>query len=354
MHRKAYWLLLAACALCLLPVGAFAATYQASTAEELQTALASAADGDTIQLVGTLADVGSVTLDKDLTISGGTVTGNSDFRVGSGQNVTFTGVTFRDIHNDASTLSAIYADDLAGSLTVTGCTFEDCDWDAIQVTPVAGAEITITDNVFRDDDPAVRQQRYVHIQSALNTDFTATVTRNQMFGDLAQEALGVYYPADPDKQTLDRNFIADTMTYPVCILNGTGENIAQIAYPLVNENGQVRTDQVVLGKSEFYATAYPSLAAAAAAGETDLALIRDTALNENVDFPEGTTLDLNGNTLTLGPGVTLPDTVTVVENGGQVVPQPDTTTLLWVILLLALLGVFAWLLIAWLAQEERN
>ncbi len=354
MNRKICLLLMALCILCLLPAGALAATYQASTAEELLTAITNAADGDTIQINGTLTDIGSVILDKDLTITGGTITGNSDFRLSGDQNVTFRSVTFRNISNDANNLSAIYAADLSGSLTVIGSTFEDVDWDAIQVTPVAGAEITVTDNVFRDVDPTVRGQRYVHIQSARNVDFTATVTENQMFDDLTQEALGVYYPADPDKQDLDRNYIADTMTYPVCILNGQGENIAQIAYPLLDEDGQVRTDQAVLGKSEFYATPYPSLEAAAAAGETDLALIQDTTLNENVDFPEGTTLDLNGRTLSLAPGVTLPDTVTVVENGGQVAPLPDTR-LVWVaLLLIALLGLLAWALIIGVLQEDRS
>ncbi len=353
MQQKAIRLLLTVCLMCLLPACALAATYQASNGAELQTALASAADGDTIQLVGTLTDLGPVTIGKDLTITGGEVTGNSSFNLTGDQNVTFTDVTFRSISNDANNLSAIYANSLTGSLTVTGSTFADVDWDAIQVAPLAGAQIIITGNTFRDDDPTVRQQRYVHIQSALNTDFTAAVTENRMFGNLQQEALGVYYPADPDKQTLDRNYIADTMTYPVCILNGQGENIAEIAYPLLDENGQVRTDQVVLGKSEFYAAAYPSLEAAAAAGETDLVLIQDAALNENVDFPAGTNLDLNGKTLTLAPGVSIPDTVTVDENGGQIVQQPDLRVLLGILLLVALLLLFAWYLLFGVTQLDR-
>ncbi len=353
MKCKMCMLLLAVGLVCL-PLCAQAATFPVTDAAELTAAIANAADGDTIQITGTLTDTGSIVVDKDLTITGGAITGDSDFRVGAAQNVTFRGVTFRDIHNAASQLSAIYADDLAGSLTVTGCTFDDIDWDAIQVTPVAGADVTITGNVFRDDDPAVRQQRYVHIQSAMNTDFSATVGGNQMFDDLAQEALGVYYPADLSKQQLSRNDIADTMTYPVCILNGMGENVAQIAYPLLDENGQERTDQVVLGKSEFYATPYPSLSAAAAAGETDLALILPTTLTENVDFPAGTTLDLNGQTLTLAPGVTLPDTVTVVENGGQVNPQTNNDLLLGLLLLALMLGVLGLSVLIWMTQDERG
>ncbi len=348
MQRKLVSLLLALCV--ALPLCALAATYPVTNAAELQNAITTAADGDTIQLTGNFQDIGQIAINKNLTITGGTVTGNSSFAVGSNQNVTFTGVTFTDINNATNNLSAIYASGLAGSLTVTDCTFADCDWDAIQATPVAGAQLTITGNTFRDDDPTVRQQRYVHIQSAPNTDFTATVTDNRMFGDLAQEALGVYYPADPAKQQLSRNYIADTMTYPVCILTGSGDNEAQIAYPLITEDGQVRTDQAVLGKDEFYATAYPSLEAAAAAGESDLVLIEDTTLTQNIDLPEGSTLDLNGKTLTTAPGVTLPDTVTVNENGGQIKPAPAPASLgwLWLLILIPLLA----LLIIWLEERE--
>ncbi len=333
--RKAFCLLLL---LLMLPMSmAHAAVFPVTDGAQLLSAIASAADGDTIQLNGTLADIGTVDVAKNLTFTGGTVTGNSSFRVEGTKDVTFTGVTFSDIHNPSNTLSAIYAPGLAGSLTVTDCAFDDIDWDAIQATPVDGAQLTITGNTFRDDDPAVRQQRYVHIQSAPDTDFSATVTDNRMFGDPAQEALGVYYPADPAKQQLTRNFFADTITYPVCILNGAGENIAQIAYPQIDENGQPRVDQAVLGKSEFYATAYPSLEAAAAAGESDLVLLDNTALTQNIALPDGSTLDLNGYTLTTAPGVSLPDNVTVIENGGSVTSAAQPGAWWWLLLLLPFL-----------------
>lgn len=89
-------------------------------------------------------------------------------------------VKFVDIHNstevDEATCkyygwesktgnqSAIYASGLTGTATITGCTFDNIDWDAIQITPTKGASIVITDNVFQHTNDTDTQLRYVHIQ----------------------------------------------------------------------------------------------------------------------------------------------------------------------------------------------
>lgn len=89
-------------------------------------------------------------------------------------------VKFENIHNnvvvDADTCeyygwesktgnqSAIYASGLTGKAIITDCTFDNIDWDAIQITPTKTAEIEITDNVFKHTNTTDTQLRYVHIQ----------------------------------------------------------------------------------------------------------------------------------------------------------------------------------------------
>lgn len=60
--------------------------------------------------------------------------------------------------------SAIYASGLTGEAVITGCTFDNIDWDAIQITPTETAEIEITGNVFKHTNTTDTQLRYVHIQ----------------------------------------------------------------------------------------------------------------------------------------------------------------------------------------------
>ena len=60
--------------------------------------------------------------------------------------------------------SAIYASGLTGTATITGCTFDNIDWDAIQITPTEDASIVIKNNVFQHTNTTDTQLRYVHIQ----------------------------------------------------------------------------------------------------------------------------------------------------------------------------------------------
>ena len=60
--------------------------------------------------------------------------------------------------------SAIYASDLTGKVVIKDCTFDNIDWDAIQITPTETAEIEITGNVFKHTNTTDTQLRYVHIQ----------------------------------------------------------------------------------------------------------------------------------------------------------------------------------------------
>ncbi len=230
----------------------------------LAEAAAAATAGQTITLISDVADAGNVSLKAGVTLDGDghKVTGNSAVYINKAGG-TVQNVVFENIHNDANNLSAVYASGLEGTATITGCTFDNCDWDAIQATPVAGAVLTITGNVFdTDNTDGVQQQRYVHIQSAANVDFTAKVTGNVMKGDTKQGALEAYFFADEEKIDVSRNYIEDMAD--VCILDGTGALRNDKVFPAYKDAEKTEFYQPVamIATSAYSADYYPTVAAA--------------------------------------------------------------------------------------------
>ena len=187
--------------------------------------------GDTIVILLDVEDLGALTVKTGVTLDGNgkTISGNSAIYMNAGAKVT--GVTFKDIKNANGTLSAIYAIRLAGRVEIVNNVFDSVEYDAIQITPADGAEIVITDNVFKGVS-----KRYVHIESVRseNVAFKATVTANKMYSDNAVSPLDVYYFADESLINVASNYIADTTN--VCVLNANAENLAVKALPIMNED----------------------------------------------------------------------------------------------------------------------
>ena len=244
----------------LLPVARIGETRYYS----LQDAIDAATAGQTVTLLKDLTDTDKISLKAGVTLDGDghKVTGNSAVYINKAGG-TVQNVVFEDIHNAANNLSAVYASGLEGTATITGCTFDNCDWDAIQATPVAGAVLTITGNVFdTDNTDGVQQQRYVHIQSAANVDFTSTVTGNVMKGDTKQGALEAYFFADEEKINVSHNYIEDMAD--VCILDGTGALRNDMVFPAYKDAEKTELYQPVamIATSAYSADYYPTLAAA--------------------------------------------------------------------------------------------
>ena len=148
-------------------------------------------------------------------------------------------VKFMNIHNnvvvDADTCeyygwesktgnqSAIYASGLTGKAVITGCTFDNIDWDAIQITPkTTTAEIVITDNVFTHTNTTGTQLRYVHIEHNTAASFGSkiaqlTVTDNQFYNtqntnDIIN-SIGIWYVKDTTTTLqLSGNYVEDIAT----------------------------------------------------------------------------------------------------------------------------------------------
>lgn len=289
----------------------------------LAAAAAAANDGDIVTLVADIADAGNVTVNKNITIDGNDkkITGDSRLTIAKTAEVTITGVNFEDIHNDKNTLSAIYAGGLEGKLTVTDCTFDDVDWDAIQVTPASGAEITITGNTFKDTDSTVVAQRYVHIESAKEaTDYTVTVTGNKMYGTLAQESMGVYYVKDDTTAKLSGNYIEGT----VCILGYEDGwvNKGELAFPMVEEDLTTEASQAAIIGSAYTQTFATLAEAIAAANDGDTVTLLADASGDGSVIDKDITIDFGGHTYTVTGMVGSAGTVT---NGYQLLKDNNIT-----------------------------
>ncbi len=195
MKRTVLALLLAVLmAATLMTVGAAAEDYEAeidgTKYATLTKALSNAHSGQTVTLLkdidNSITAVGytggiNYSLNEGVTLDGAdhTISGHIGVLINAAGG-TVKNVKFENIHNkvvvDADTCehygwesktgnqSAIYASDLTGKAVITGCTFDNIDWDAIQITPTKTAEIEITDNVFKHTNTTDTQLRYVHIQ----------------------------------------------------------------------------------------------------------------------------------------------------------------------------------------------
>lgn len=166
-------------------------------------------DGDLFKNVDTAADNPSDYVDLSFKKDS---SGNSVLRKGSEGN-----------------LSAIYANGLTGSLSITGCTFTNCDWDAIQVyVPAKTAKgeankpmIDISDNKFSMSEKN-GGMRYIHIKTSYNEGngvafSKLNVKKNYFFNceNLISSSMDILYLNNADNGVVDlkENFFEG----PVCV-----------------------------------------------------------------------------------------------------------------------------------------
>lgn len=254
MKRTVLALLLAVLmAATLMTVGAAAEDYEAAIGDTeydtLTEALSKAKSGQTVTLLKDIDNSitadgyksginyslkAGVTLDGD----GHTLSGHIGVYINAAGG-TVKDVKFVNIHNnvevDADTCeyygwesktgnqSAIYASGLTGEAVITGCTFDNIDWDAIQITPKEGSSIEIIDNVFEHTNTTDTQLRYVHIQSAysfLGMAVNMVITDNKFFasGNKSDNvcSIGAWYVNDNAKVVnLSGNYFDDVTSAEV-------------------------------------------------------------------------------------------------------------------------------------------
>nr|WP_326185170.1 S-layer homology domain-containing protein [uncultured Oscillibacter sp.] len=306
----------------------------------LQAAAANATAGDTITLIDNISNPipidnadhaaitislpAGVTLDGD----GHTISGDVSINVNAAGG-TIQNVKFVDIHNSAipkdddsskygfvnkvGTLTAIYGRGLSGKMTVTNCTFDGFDWEAIQITPVAGAEIVITDNTFTAKN--TQPVRNIHVESSsTNVDFSATITRNKFYNGsvLKETALEVYCAKSPDKLKLSGNYIDNPIG--VCVITGSSwyNYNPDLAIPFANADFTEEIYPAVKSGSGNYFY-YLTIEQAINEGVTSIKLAKN--VNENITIPSGKTITLDDGGYTLDGTITNNGTLKIASGG---------------------------------------
>ena len=298
--------------------GQYVAKVGSKKYETLADAIRLAGKGKTITLLADVADCGSLTISKNITLdgSGHTISGNSSISVNMPGNaaadVTIKNVNFKDIAN-GNKLSAFYFSQVKGKLTITGCTFDSIEYEAIQVTPMEGAEINISNNVFKAKADGT-QVRHIHIEMAYGSGFDCegqniklTVTDNQLHGTVSGDAsMGIWWVGTDSTLKVDGNYMEHPETVSITLANsGVHYNRGDLIYP-ARSQADVDVDDLMpavivaeKASGESKIKAYSTLAEAVAAaqdGQT-VRLMADVEQNAQLAIDKSITLDLNGKTI---------------------------------------------------------
>lgn len=321
--------------------GQYVAKVGSTKYETLADAIRLAAKGRTVTLLADVADCGSLTISKNITLDGGghTISGNSSISVNMPDNaaadVTIKNVNFKDIAN-GNKLSAFYFSQVKGKLTITGCTFDSIEYEAIQVTPMEGAEVNVSSNVFKAKADGT-QVRHIHIEMAYGSGFDCegqniklTVTDNQLHGTVSGDAsMGIWWVGTDSTLKVDGNYMEHPETVSITLSNGgVHYNRGDLIYP-ARSQADADVDDLIpavivadKASGESKIKAYNTLADAVAAaqdGQT-VRLLTDVA-ESSIKVNANITIDLNKMTVT-GSFVTYGEVT--IQNGTIDVPDGKT------------------------------
>lgn len=321
MKRTVLALLLAVfMAATLMTVGAAAEGNEAEIGgteyATLTEALSEAKSGDTVTLLkdidNSITAVGytdgiEYRLNEGVTLDGNghTISGHIGVFINAAGG-TVKNVKFENIHNDVEVdpdtceyygwesktgnQSAIYASGLTGKAVITGCTFDNIDWDAIQITPTETAGIEITGNVFKHTNTTDTQLRYVHIQytaSFFGVPISElTITDNQFYTTENTDdffcSIGIWkVNKDTPNLKLNGNYVEDYSTTEVSVI-GLG-----YLFPARSTPDAVKDDYqpVAYNGTEIYMT----LKEAAEKSDSYIKMMADAA-DQTATIPAGKTI----------------------------------------------------------------
>ena len=175
------------------------ATYPVSSTTELENALTNAQNGETIQLVGNLKLTKTMSINKDLIIdgNGNTIISEKPVYVGAKNDVVIKDVEFTKPKNTNNNASSLYAEGLEGNLTLKDCKFVEFQWEGVQITPKAGANIVVDNCYFSNSktmkESGITTNRYFHVEvTDRSTDINKINLKltNNTFKNVKQSSAG--------------------------------------------------------------------------------------------------------------------------------------------------------------------
>ena len=315
------------------------ATTKYETIADALTAFVAENSTLTILKVDTYANLGTINIPAEATFNGGGATlSGSTYIVVNPAGATIKNVSFDYGESRYTTKPAIKADGLSGTLVVTECAFQAANGPRsgalydIQVTPVAGATVTITDNVFNGRG----ETGYVLVKADSTAAYTATVTGNAFNagGSNTKRAFAVVNAADADELTLSGNYIANGLFFGA---SADDANVSERAYPqLATADAQTATVALptfIVKKNANdnypHVYGYATLAAAvtgATSGDTIL-MTDDATIAASIETTKTLTVDGQNHTLAATDSWALkgvPQTLNGVTTYGSVTLQNVT------------------------------
>lgn len=158
------------------PVIAYTQPENVETQNDLESVIKDAQDGATVYING------DVKLEKTMSVN---------------KNITFKNITFEQATNTNKNASLVYATGLTGKLVFEGCTFRNFEWEGIQVTPNAGAELVVNNCTFTNSktmaENGFETKRYLHVEvSDSSTDRNSIKIQitNNTFENVVQSSVG--------------------------------------------------------------------------------------------------------------------------------------------------------------------
>ena len=301
--------------------------------ESISDAVAAAKSGETVVMLkdfvnADLANSVHFSLKNGVTLDGQghAIRGNADLYMASAADAVSTvkNVVFQYIHNGSmasqsdcdwygwengkqGTMSAIHIDSLQGTANIIDCTFDNADWDAIQITPKDGATINIIGNTFSHSSTTdYSQLRYIHIQhiGGVYSSTTVNVHDNKFYKtrDLDASSIcnigiwnvessglnltGNYFEYNPSEQMIETNSEVPGGTkslFPArSQANVDTDDLNPVSY--IGDVAYLNSD-ITPAAYEYNGTTFATLQEAIDSNFTSIYLAKDN--NESVTVPEG-------------------------------------------------------------------
>lgn len=186
------------------------ASYSASNENGLSNAIELASDGDTISVTGEISLENPITISKDITIDGKGTGKIKNKAITVKADVTFKNLALESPTNTNSNASHVYVQDGCENITFEGVTFNDPQWEAMQITSKDLKELVVKNCTFtaanvngaessygNEADQAIR---YIHVQPKQTDNVVAAMTiTNNVFEDcdnVKDSIVGIFYIAE--------------------------------------------------------------------------------------------------------------------------------------------------------------